>query len=180
MSVAASSMPGRLRADSSSVLTRLTTAVVEAGRDSALPPLPAGAGDALALVLELRPALGALVPAADSLAATMPLFRAANLHVGRAHGVFFEGEVDTPARWLSASRMPRWPDRERARGGAVLLAADVDTAGRVAPGGAGVIRSRDGFAEAALDAVRRWRFAPARIAGCAVNTELGVVVLFAP
>jgi TonB family protein len=76
---------------------------------------------------------------------------------------------------------PDYPDVEKAerRQGVVVLALRVDTQGLVSD--ARVVRSlAPAFDEAALAAVRQWRFEPARRDGEAVEAELNITINFVP
>ncbi|MBS7457475.1 energy transducer TonB [Coralloluteibacterium stylophorae] len=89
--------------------------------------------------------------------------------------------IDQPARPLAeASAAPRYPARavRRREQGEVLLAVDVDARGY--PSGVSVARSsgsRD-LDQAALEAVRGWRFEPARYQGRPVASRLQVPLSF--
>jgi TonB family protein len=76
---------------------------------------------------------------------------------------------DIPFPTMTAQ--PRYPPLARDNG-VVLVEARVDVRGRVAD--AAAIRSRPPFDEAALEAMRRWTFVPARIAGSPVESIIYV------
>jgi len=73
--------------------------------------------------------------------------------------------IDQPPRELQGNPQPTYPSAERRRGieGDVVVKVLIDERGRVID--ANVVRGRDGFAEAVLDVVRRWRFTPGRHRG---------------
>ena len=88
--------------------------------------------------------------------------------------------VDQPPRKLPTNRAPEYPLAARTAGieGRVLLLAVIDESGHVA---ALSIRSSSGeemLDEAAMRAVRSWRFFPARSGGAVVSAEVLVPVRF--
>jgi len=76
--------------------------------------------------------------------------------------------------------MPEYPKAAREKGltGTVHLEATVDVAGRVKR--VRVTRSVAGLDEAAVECVKRWRFAPARKHGEAVEAVALIVIRFKP
>lgn len=77
---------------------------------------------------------------------------------------------------------PVYPEAERKSGveGTVILAVDISAAGAVA--GAKVDKPVDGhpaFSEAAIAAVKQWRFEPARLDGKPVDIAVKIPVKFA-
>ena len=95
--------------------------------------------------------------------------------------VHAQGEVDEPVQRLSGPA-PVYPAALRAAGreGMVQIRMVVDTLGRVEAGSVQIVHSTNvGFEGAALDAVRRARFAPARGAGQAVRQLVQQSVRFA-
>jgi periplasmic protein TonB len=76
---------------------------------------------------------------------------------------------------------PAYPESERAerRQGGVVLALRVDAQGVVSD--ARVVKSlAPAFDEAALAAVRQWRFEPVRRNGEAVESEINITINFVP
>jgi protein TonB len=119
------------------------------------------------------PAIGSSVPAPPTVAAVTsvgPLTGGAALPADRG-AMPLGGSANAP---------PRYPylARARAQEGQVVVRVEVDAAGGVRS--VAVARS-SGFAmldEAALGAVRRWRFEPARRSGVAVAATLDVPISF--
>ncbi|MGH7624901.1 MAG: TonB family protein [Gemmatimonadaceae bacterium] len=167
-----------LAASATSVLTHLASAIAAAQRDSAFPPMPEGSGDSISLVLELRPGIGSRPALADSNAAILPLFRAAQLHRERATDALYDGEVDVGARLERRSRLPRWPSGKSDAQGGVLIELAVDTTGRVDPAQLRVLEATPGFGDSVLETVRKWRYTPAQISGCSVRSLVAEAVLF--
>ncbi len=86
-------------------------------------------------------------------------------------------EAPTPVKTV----MPGYPDKLRKDGvsGIVSVVVVVDEQGEVAA--AEVSKStHDAFTEPALDAVRRWKFKPAVLAGKAVKVRLTIPLRFNP
>ncbi len=73
----------------------------------------------------------------------------------------------------ATTAVPAYPPLARDPGVGLIQVA-VDEAGRVSD--ATVLRSAPGFDDAGLDAVRLWRFRPARIGGSLVTTRVYVVL----
>lgn len=71
-------------------------------------------------------------------------------------------QVDQPPRELSDNPQPRYPQRERRLGleASVTVRVFIDTHGRVED--VKVVHGPSAFADAVVEAVRRWRFAPAQ------------------
>lgn len=74
-------------------------------------------------------------------------------------------ENATPPEALASNLLPEYPSEARARGqeGLVILKGVVEVDGRVTH--LKVMRGEEPFVTAALQAVRAWRFAPARVEG---------------
>lgn len=90
------------------------------------------------------------------------------------------GLRDAQAAPLGGNAPPRYPNLARRRGyqGQVVVRVSVQASGAV---GNAVISKSSGYQvldEAALEAVKAWRFRPARRAGQAVNATLNVPVVF--
>lgn len=88
-----------------------------------------------------------------------------------------EGDV-TPPRIL-VKEMPGYPEPARSQGtqGAVVLQAVIDESGEVTD--LVVIQGQpDGLSEAAVEAVRRWRFEPARLGGKPIAVYYNLTVNF--
>ena len=91
--------------------------------------------------------------------------------LGEAHqGSVAAAPDDIPFPTMTAQ--PRYPPLARDNGVVLVEAHIVDVRGRVAD--AAAIRSRPPFDEAALEAMRRWTFVPARIAGSPVESIIYV------
>ena len=93
------------------------------------------------------------------------------------------GEARTPARWQAAylhNPPPDYPWQARQRGqqGVVWLSVEVSAAGECAQ--ASVLRSSGVSAldQAALAAVRRWRFVPARQGQTPVESKVEIPIRF--
>jgi len=86
------------------------------------------------------------------------------------------GDLKFPAR--TAYVAPIYPPLAKTikQEGAVILEATIDEAGLVRD--IRVLRSQSLFDQAAIDAVRQWRYAPTRLNGVAVPVLLTVTVLF--
>ena len=86
------------------------------------------------------------------------------------------GNLKPPARTTYAA--PIYPPLAKAARveGSVIIEATIDEAGIVRD--LRVLRSQPLFDQAALDAVRRWRYAPTRLNGVAVPVILRVTVMF--
>ncbi len=89
------------------------------------------------------------------------------------------GQLNSPARYLSNPR-PDYPEeaRRQHQEGVVVVSADVGTDGVASNA---TLRRSSGFPlldAAAIRAVRRWTFKPARAAGLAVSSRVDVPVRF--
>ena len=93
-----------------------------------------------------------------------------------------KGAPTEPKLVPSSVVQPMYPEKERQEGveGAVILAVDIDATGAVA--GAKVDKAVDGhpaFTDAAIAAVKQWRFEPARQDGKPVAIQVKIPVKFA-
>jgi periplasmic protein TonB len=86
------------------------------------------------------------------------------------------GDLKPPARTVYVA--PTYPPLAKAAhvDGSVILEATIDEAGIVRD--IRVLRSQPMFDQAAIDAVRQWRYAPTRLNGVAVPVILSVTVMF--
>ena len=88
-------------------------------------------------------------------------------------------EMKPPVAVSMPRAVPPFVSRGEADRVTVTLSLVVDTKGK--PQNVRVLRpERKNYDDAALDAVRRWRFKPATCAGTPMSTEVNVVVDFAP
>lgn len=92
-----------------------------------------------------------------------------------------KGQPTEPKLIPASMAKPVYPDAERKSGveGTVILAVDISAAGAVA--GAKVDKPVDGhpaFSDAAVAAVKQWRFEPARLDGKPVDITVKIPVKF--
>jgi protein TonB len=92
-----------------------------------------------------------------------------------------KGQPTEPKLIPASMAKPVYPDAERKSGveGTVILAVDISAAGAVA--GAKVDKPVDGhpaFSDAAVAAVKQWRFEPARLDGKPVGITVKIPVKF--
>lgn len=106
------------------------------------------------------------VPAMPAPAAPRRTVQPVRLHSG----------IDPPRKMVDVA--PAYPEvaRRIRREGIVILEVVIDERGEV--GSARVLRSVDLLDDAALEAVRRWRFAPARLNGSPIPIVMTVTVAF--
>ena len=98
---------------------------------------------------------------------------------GDAH---FPFEVDSGVRYAPGNASPAYPAEMKRAGiaGRVVLELEVDSAGRADPATiTPMSATHDAFADAAVAAVRDWRFVPARIDGRAVRQLVELPMVFA-
>ncbi len=99
---------------------------------------------------------------------------------GSGDDIFEIGEVAVAPRIVSMVK-PRYPAVARARSleAVIVVQAVIDRSGGVESAGLKVVRAQPPFDEAALAAIRQWRFAPGRDdTGAAVRTRVEQAIKF--
>ena len=119
-------------------------------------------------VLNPQVAVGVSVPA-------VPSFSAPNL----SQAAFSAGELDDSPKTIYAP-LPQYPAKAKRVGkeGEVMVRLVVDREGRVIKVTLLSATDANGFSEAAVQAVKKWRFQPGKRAGAAVLFEVDVPVKF--